>query len=256
MKLHRANGTILFHGRFNMSLNKFFEKYQPSKTEITSANIEPAPKDKQTVTAARSCETVLFAECLNMYEYKGDLETPYLRIQKEEWGVPTDNKLSDCNMQSKNNFLLEEPEFADVKSFIQEKIIDYVENTLELDVKLRITQSWANFNKTDAPHHAHTHPNSIISGVLYFYVDEHTPPITFIRPNLPQFSFVVKNANSYNSSQMEAKAGMGTLILFPSYLMHFVASNKSKTPRVSLSFNTFAVGSLGTKESLTYLDLP
>jgi uncharacterized protein (TIGR02466 family) len=234
-----------------MSLNKFHDKYQFDKTKTVPANAEPASKEGQTATVIRSCENILFADCLNKYEYTGDLETPYLRIQKEEWGAATIS-----NMQSKNNFLLEESEFAGIKSFIQEKIVDYVENTLELDVKLRITQSWANYNKTDAPHHPHTHPNSIISGVLYFYVDEDTPPITFIRPYLSQFSFPVKNANVCNSSQMEYKPAVGTLILFPSYLMHCVVSNKSKIPRVSLSFNTFAVGSLGSKQSLTYLDLP
>ena len=47
----------------------------------------------------------------------------------------------------------------------------------------------------------------------------------------------------------------GDLVLFPSHLSHLVPSNLSDEERISLSFNTWVKGSLGTKQRLTYLPL-
>ena len=46
---------------------------------------------------------------------------------------------------------------------------------------------------------------------------------------------------------------MGELIIFPSSLTHSVRANQSDEERISLSFNTWAKGSLGSERELTYL---
>jgi len=47
----------------------------------------------------------------------------------------------------------------------------------------------------------------------------------------------------------------GELLLFPSSLKHSVPTNIGKEARISLSFNTFSVDTLGSKENLTHLDI-
>ena len=47
----------------------------------------------------------------------------------------------------------------------------------------------------------------------------------------------------------------GELILFPSNLRHSVPVNHGEEERISLSFNTFSIDALGSKESLTHLDI-
>ena len=47
----------------------------------------------------------------------------------------------------------------------------------------------------------------------------------------------------------------GELIIFPSWIRHSVPINTKNSDRISLSFNTWAKGSLGTKDDLTYLPL-
>ena len=43
--------------------------------------------------------------------------------------------------------------------------------------------------------------------------------------------------------------------LFPSSLKHSVPVNQGDEERISLSFNTFSIDTLGSEENLTHLDL-
>ena len=47
----------------------------------------------------------------------------------------------------------------------------------------------------------------------------------------------------------------GELILFPSNLRHSVPTNMGEEERISLSFNTFSIDTLGSEENLTHLDI-
>ena len=44
-------------------------------------------------------------------------------------------------------------------------------------------------------------------------------------------------------------------ILFPSSVRHAVPENKSNEERISMSFNTFSLDTLGSKEYLTHLNV-
>jgi hypothetical protein len=43
--------------------------------------------------------------------------------------------------------------------------------------------------------------------------------------------------------------------LFPSNLKHSVPINQGDEPRISMSFNTFSIDTLGSEDSLTHLDI-
>ena len=47
----------------------------------------------------------------------------------------------------------------------------------------------------------------------------------------------------------------GELVLFPSSLRHSVPINKGNEERYSMSFNTISIDELGSRDSLTHLNL-
>jgi uncharacterized protein (TIGR02466 family) len=157
--------------------------------------------------------------------------------------------------QSTNTFLLDEPELASIREFIEAYLKFYVHNVLECTDELVITQAWSNICEKGKKHHEHVHPNSIVSGVFYFQINENLPPIEFRNPNTHSFNLNIQKQNNFNSATFLLPLNSGELILFPSNLTHSVPENKADLPRISLAFNTFAKNSLGSIDSLTYLPL-
>jgi len=146
-----------------------------------------------------------------------------------------------------------------------ERIAAFCEQTVNLhfiqtfapknpNLKLRITQSWANYTETDQWHHRHSHANSVLSGVFYVQTHEETDKIVFYRQNAP-FSVTPKDFNSWNSTSWWWPTPPNTLLLFPSTLEHSVDVKQTTGTRISISFNTFFVGDIGEENDLTHLRL-
>ena len=157
--------------------------------------------------------------------------------------------------QSKDTFILDNPEMSRVKQFIEFKLKDFIIKVMGSDNELVITQSWFNKCGKGESHHLHRHPNSMISGVWYPFCHEKLPPIEFKIGQERETSFSIKKFNHFNCSSFMIHLNMGDLILFPSNLNHSVPPNQSDEERISLSFNTWFKGNLGDKKSLTYLPL-
>jgi ectoine hydroxylase-related dioxygenase (phytanoyl-CoA dioxygenase family) len=93
--------------------------------------------------------------------------------------------------------------------------------------------------------------------VLYINVKDNVDSISFIRKeglfgNLAYFS---EKETDYNIFYNKIPVSKGTLVFFPSTTEHYVDFNKSSHKRISLSFNVFLTGMLGTEDSLSKLDL-
>lgn len=161
----------------------------------------------------------------------------------------------EYSKQSTNTFLLDEPELKEIREFIEVYIKFYVNNILECKDELVITQAWSNIAEKGKRHHEHVHPNSIVSGVFYFQINEKLPPIEFRNPNTHSFNLNIQKQNNFNGATFLLPLNSGELILFPSNLTHSVPENRDDLPRISLAFNTFAKNSLGSIDSLTYLPL-
>ena len=121
-------------------------------------------------------------------------------------------------------------------------------------VKLKITQSWANYTKENQWHHKHAHPNSLISGVFYVKADKEKDKIFFYRDGYQQIKMPPKEWNAWNSESWWFSVGTGEIILFPSGLTHMVETVKGED-RISISFNTFPKGYIGEDLDLTGLHL-
>lgn len=185
-----------------------------------------------------------------------ELETP---INKKELkfinSLQTTSNVGNCT--STENYLLEYKQLARLKKFFQESVDQYLSEIIDpqQDVKLRITQCWANYSKTDQWHHAHAHANSFLSGVFFAQSDPETDKINFLKNIFRQINLPPKNFNAYNSESWWFEAVPNTLLLFPSYVTHEVPPVSVESTRISISFNTFPVGIIGSKNTLTELKL-
>ena len=139
----------------------------------------------------------------------------------------------------------------DIKKFIEHHLKLYLEEIEGADTNLatlRITQSWLNKNKPGEGHDSHSHANSYLSGVLYINCLPNDC-INFKNRSHKSYNnieFLKKENTPWNTQGVIVGVKKGDLILFPSWVPHYVTMNKTKdTERISLSFNTFPIGELG-----------
>ena len=164
---------------------------------------------------------------------------------------------------SKESYILDNNDLPKLKKFIESAINDYVENVLvggelENDLSFKITQSWLNLSKPDSGgHYKHTHSNSLISGVFYIKANPNLDSILFTNDYLFFNTIIlqsrIKKFNKFNSNRWRVPVSTGNLFLFPSSLPHQVDPVEGKEDRISLSFNVFPFGALGSKSDLTEL---
>ena len=164
------------------------------------------------------------------------------------------------NYTSKENYFLDK-ELPLLRRFFEKSINTYSKKVLGVDTQdlnYRITQSWINICSPNASHHQHTHPNSFISGVFYIKVNSGSDKITFINEFMQKKEIKIEKGvefNSFNASEWSHYVRKGELILFPSNLTHYVPPVEGESDRISLSFNVFPYGILGSEENLTHLRL-
>ena len=176
-----------------------------------------------------------------------------------------DNQKNKCtenlgNINTKDNYILNRKEFKNIKKFIEQCCDDYLKKIIspKNNIKLYITQSWLNYTEKDQYHHQHAHPNSVVSGVLYFDSDKEKDKILFssnkgyqqISPKIDDTKF-----NIWNSETWFFPVETGDLFMFPSSTTHQVETKKGDNTRISLAFNTFYKGTVGSNKNLTELIL-
>jgi uncharacterized protein (TIGR02466 family) len=164
---------------------------------------------------------------------------------------------NEGNTTSDNRKLLKSVEMAEIRKFIEDAMLDYFKSVYapKNDVTPYITQSWANFTEKGQFHHKHAHPNSIISGVFYPQADRKTDKIFFYKEEYEQIKIPAAEYNPHNSESWWYETGAGDLIIFPSSLTHMVQTKQGDGTRISISFNTFVKGYIGSDENLTGLHL-
>lgn len=161
------------------------------------------------------------------------------------------------NYTSKNNYILKNNSLSKIKDFLEVCTKNYFDNIILPATKIvpYITQSWLNFTKINEFHHAHSHPNSFISGVFYIKCDE-GDGISFSKNIYNQIKIEASKLNIFNADNWDYALKTGDVILFPSNLQHAVKiRNVDKSIRTSLAFNVFVKGNLGNNHNLTELIL-
>lgn len=116
-------------------------------------------------------------------------------------------------------------------------LADYILKKIQIDVlqgdktkSLIMTDMWVNHHGHQGFNHVHVHPNSWYSGVVYLKCSDKTGNICFADPRPgAEMTHVV--------SPMVVSPKPGDLILFPSFLPHWVEPNADTAERISISFN-------------------
>jgi uncharacterized protein (TIGR02466 family) len=191
--------------------------------------------------------------------YMTNMDRPFT---KKELDFVQDQKnhcvKNEGNINTKDNYILNRKEFKSIKQFIDKSCQDYLDKIIcpKEKLKLYVTQSWLNYTEENQFHHKHSHPNSIISGVLYF--NSNNDNIKFFNPKqYHQISPIIdeNKYNIWNSGSWWFGIETGQLVMFPSSTTHQVETKKGTNTRISLAFNTFYKGTLGLNKSLTELIL-
>ena len=162
------------------------------------------------------------------------------------------------NITSTNAYVLELPELANLKNILLNDVHEYFNRVIcpNNDIEPYITISWTNITETDGYHHKHTHGNSIVSGVLYVSADSASDSILFYNEVYKTIELRPKSWNVWNSPSWEIPVATGDLLLFPSSLNHEVrVVSKSNHKRISLAFNVFIKGTVGTHIDLNWADI-
>ena len=172
------------------------------------------------------------------------------------------NSRMEYGLHSKNTYIMDEPECVQLKKFILDLAKDFAQNSLMYDYDEWIfSQTWVTWKEPGQMHVAHTHPNSVISGVFFYgFGEEKTPAIQFhkeeITGNIQSIQLREKpdkrpSPFAWKTFSVPFEAGM--LLLFPSHFRHSVPRNDTKYVRKSVSMNIVPKGMLGDPHSLTEL---
>lgn len=161
------------------------------------------------------------------------------------------------NQTSVDNYIFKSKELKRVSDLIDKAINDYFKRVFapEKNIRLYVTQSWANYSKTGQYHHRHLHPNSIVSGVLYVNAVPEIDRIYFYNDKEPMLEIATKDWNVWNSKSWWLPVSTNNIVLFPSTLNHMVENVINADERVSIAFNTFVIGEIGDNKNLTELIL-
>jgi len=160
------------------------------------------------------------------------------------------------NQVTKNTAVLDLPEFMEIKSYIHLQCENYLNNVYQPEEKvtIEITQSWINCTLPGQKHHLHRHPNSFLSGCLYLNVDS-SDVIRFFTDRYDAIKLSPVVFNEFNSDSWTVPVSNGTLLIWPSGLQHDVPPTTSTRDRVSLSFNTWIRGTIGSETKLGQVKL-
>ena len=112
-----------------------------------------------------------------------------------------------------------------------------------------ITDMWSNVLKPGETHRPHTHSNNILSGVFYVMAEQ-TSGIIFTDPR-PQAGVIQPDVTQQfvdNASLIKYDSMTNRMILFPSWLQHYVPTNETNKNRISIAFNVMLKGKVGSSE--------
>jgi uncharacterized protein (TIGR02466 family) len=164
---------------------------------------------------------------------------------------------NEGNTTSKDSYVLNNKVFKNLKEELDLKVKDYFDKVIcpYDNITPYITQSWLNYTETNQYHHKHQHPNSLVSGVFYINCHQKHDKIKFFNDKYKTIKPQIKNWNVWNSEAWFFPVKTGDVILFPSSLTHMVETKQWDNTRISLAFNVFIKGTIGSNESLTELTL-
>jgi uncharacterized protein (TIGR02466 family) len=181
----------------------------------------------------------------------GDFARPDLRaLQYETGAYPF--------LTSTDKRVLHRPDFTHVHELVMREVEAFAREVLAVNksIEFYVTDSWINIYRRGQFAGPHTHNNSLLSGVLYWQVNERSGDLVFQRdihslvPFPPALDLDMDRFNLYNCKSWAHKPKVNDICLFPSVVMHAADANESDEDRVCLAFNVFVRGNIGVLHKL------
>lgn len=163
------------------------------------------------------------------------------RLRKASEGVKKSNR---GGWHSKGNLFDDEaPAIQKLRGLAEEsvtKIMAQTASKADLDALSLKLFAWMNANPVGGYNAPHTHPGAHWSGVYYVSqpdIDEGSSGmIEFLDPRADLPNWRMLDIKSFRPKQ-RFRPQAGELIIFPSYLVHWVYPNESDEERVTVAFN-------------------
>jgi uncharacterized protein (TIGR02466 family) len=185
--------------------------------------------------------TPIYVKDIGTPEFNAQLEQNIINWSRQDKGV---QKTNVNGWHSPTDMHLK-PEYKMLVDLLHQAQ-HFIYNDELLDNEPFLGNMWANINPPGGYNRAHTHPNSLWSGVYYvkapinsghLKVEDPKPSINISRPRRKQGQLP---KHLWNEVHFEPIAGR--LIMFPSWLNHCVDTNQSNDIRISVSFNFLQKG--------------
>ena len=180
--------------------------------------------------------TPVYVKDVGTPEFNAQLEQNIINWSRQDKGVQKTN----VNGWHSPTDMHEKPEYKMLVDILYQAQ-QFIYKDESLDNEPFLGNMWANINPPGGYNRAHTHPNSLWSGVYYvkapinsghLKVEDPKPSINISRPRRKQGQLP---KHLWNEVHFEPIAGR--LIMFPSWLNHCVDTNQSNDIRISVSFN-------------------
>jgi uncharacterized protein (TIGR02466 family) len=185
--------------------------------------------------------TPIYVKDVGTPEFNAQLEQNIINWSRQDKGVQKTN----VNGWHSPTDMHEKPEYKMLVDILYQAQ-QFIYKDESLDNEPFLGNMWANINPPGGYNRAHTHPNSLWSGVYYvkapinsghLKVEDPKPSINISRPRRKQGQLP---KHLWNEVHFEPIAGR--LIMFPSWLNHCVDTNQSNDIRISVSFNFLQKG--------------
>ena len=206
----------------------------------------------------------------NDYQIEGIFPTPvYMTNRNSDLDSTEEKEVEDIikeglfkkdNWTTHNTYIFNN-KLKKLKQFCEKHIDIYVKQIInpKEETNYYITQSWLSITNPGEYHHYHCHSNSLISGTFYISTAE-GDKITCIDPNSKDgrnHNLEAEEYNIWNTPEWSFTVKNNQLLLFPSWIVHYVPINKSARdePRMTIAFNTYAKGRFGDAKNRNELIL-
>lgn len=108
--------------------------------------------------------------------------------------------------------------------------------------KIAMSNLWININdRKSSFNRPHVHPDATFSGVYYVKCNEASGKLVFRHPSLVQQYTIpeetMENWTNFLASNWSVLPEEGKLLIFPSWLEHYVEPNADDETRISIAFN-------------------
>src|SRR6185437_10204297 len=142
-----------------------------------------------------------------------------------------------------NNLDLNAPELRELMETVDAKLNElhaYFQFTPK--TRLVISEAWININNRGGFNRSHHHPGSLFSCVYYVKGGVGKGEIAFNNP-IEAHAYTIPDAlvtqhNAFTAADLFIPPVTGELLIFPSWLMHYVKPNETDEDRISVALNS------------------